>query len=454
MIMTDKKRKADLGVNPYPIRRINQSAHCYSVDSDSNLLVHGEKEKQPSLKYLVDLLDGRAVLVGGASAGEATRSATRSTAGHAAGHATRTVELHHDGVGNGLELLLVLLVLLTGSLLALVEPVDNLVDLSLESLLVTSIKLLIDLGVGESVAQGVCVRLKTVLGSDTEALGLILGLELLGLGKHALDLLLGQTALVVGDDDLVGLASALLNSRDVDDAIGIEVEGDLDLGDTTRSRGDASKLELSEQVVVLGSLALSLVDLDEDTGLVVGECGEDLGLLGGNCGVAGNELGHHATSGLDTERQRRNIEEQDLVGGLAGGVSGENGGLDGGTVGNSLIGVDGLVGLLAVEVVGNELLDAGNTGRATNEDDLVDEALVDLGIGQDTVNGLEGGAEKILAQLLEASTGDGGVEINTLEERVDLDGGLCGGGKGTLGTLASGAKTAESTSVGGQILEN
>ena len=105
-----------------------------------------------------------------------------------------------------------------------------------------------------------------------------------------------------------------------------------------------------------------------------------------------------------------------------------------------------------LQVIADELLDAGNTGGATDENDLVNLGLVDLGIGQDTVNRLDGGAEKVLAKLLEASTGDGGVEVDTLEERVDLNGGLGGRREGTLGTLASSAETTEGTSVGREIL--
>lgn len=78
--------------------------------------------------------------------------------------------------------------------------------------------------------------------------------------------------------------------------------------------------------------------------------------------------------------------------------------------------------------------------------------LVDLGVGQDTVDGLQGGAEQVLAQLLETSTGDGGVEVNTLEQGVDLDGGLRGGGQSSLGPLASSAETTQSTSVGAEVL--
>uniref|UniRef100_A0A7S3NEG7 NAD-specific glutamate dehydrogenase n=1 Tax=Aureoumbra lagunensis TaxID=44058 RepID=A0A7S3NEG7_9STRA len=405
-------------------------------------------------KNLVDLLDGGTIVTtstGGRATG--TREAARAT-----GHATRStlttssVELHHDGVGLALELLLVLLVLLTSSLLVVVEPLNDTVNLSSEGLLVGSLNLLLDLRVRESVAERVGVRLKTVLGSDTLALGLVLLLVLLSIVKHALNLLLRQAALVVGDDNLVGLAGTLLDGGDVHDTVGIKIEGDLNLGNTTGSRGDTSELELAHEVVVLGALTLTLVDLDKHTRLVVGEGREDLRLLGGDGSVSGDELGHHTTSGLNTERERGDIQEEDLVGGLARGVTRENGSLDSGTVGNSLIGVDGLVGLLSVEVVGDELLDTGDTGRSTDEDDLVDKGLVDLGVGKDTVDGLDSGSEEILAELLETGTGDGGVEVNTLEERVDLNGGLSGRRKSSLGTLASGSETSESTDVGAKIL--
>jgi hypothetical protein len=47
-----------------------------------------------------------------------------------------------------------------------------------------------------------------------------------------------------------------------------------------------------------------------------------------------------------------------------------------------------------------------------------------MGIAQDLLDGLEGGAEEINVQLLEAGAGDGGVEVDALVQRVDLDGGL------------------------------
>ena len=59
-------------------------------------------------------------------------------------------------------------------------------------------------------------------------------------------------------------------------------------------------------------------------------------------------------------------------------VSGEDGGLDSGTVGNGLIWVDALVGLLAIEEVRNELGNTGNMSETTDEYDLMQVGLVDL----------------------------------------------------------------------------
>ncbi len=66
------------------------------------------------------------------------------------------------------------------------------------------------------------------------------------------------------------ITCALVLGRDVEDAIGVNVKNDIDLWHTTGCRRDSAELELAEQVVVLGSGALSLKDLDEHARLVVG----------------------------------------------------------------------------------------------------------------------------------------------------------------------------------------
>ena len=73
----------------------------------------------------------------------------------------------------------------------------------------------------------------------------------------------------------------------------------------------------------------------------------------------------------------------------------------------------------------------------------MDVALVALRVMEYLLNGLECAAEEILAGLLEACTGNRGVEVNTLVDRVDFDGGLGCRRKDTLSTFASGTVTPE-----------
>merc|ERR550534_1371800 len=310
---------------------------------------------------LIDLLNGGSARSGASrlvTASGSTGESTWHTAWHTAGGATSTlVHLGDDWGADLLEfLLLVFELVLLGSLVG-IEPLDGLAALVGDGL---------DLFLGDLVL-------------DLVVLGLVFSLELLGVVDHLFNVLLGKSALVVGDGDLVLFASGLVTGRDVEDTVGIDVEGDLDLGNTSWSWGDLGEIELAEDVVVLGHGSFTFEDLDEDTGLVVGVGGEGLGLLGGDGGVSFDQGGHDATSGLDTERKRGDIEEKEILDFLRF-VAAKDGGLDGGAVGNGLIGVDGLVEFLAVEVVLEELLDLGDSSGATNEDDIVDAVLVDSGV--------------------------------------------------------------------------
>ena len=169
---------------------------------------------------------------------------------------------------------------------------------------------------------------------------------------------------------------------------------------------------------------------------------------------AGDDGSEDVTLHGDTKGEGNDIEKEEVSSLGGGGLSGEDTGLDGGTVGNSLIGVDALLELLAVEVVAEELLDLGDTGGTTNKDDLVNLALVDGGILENLANRLESSGESLLVQVLETSTGDVGVEVLTVEQRVDLNSGLGGVGESTLGTLASSPETTKGTGVTADVLGN
>ena len=112
--------------------------------------------------------------------------------------------------------------------------------------------------------------------------------------------------------------------------------------------------------------SLTLVDLDLDSALEVSSGGEDLGLLGGDSGVTVDQTGEDTTEGLDTERQRRDVEEENV-----GLLTAENTCLNRGSESDDFVRIYRLVRVLA-EVLFNHLLDLRNTCRTTDEDDLFD----------------------------------------------------------------------------------
>merc|ERR1719161_996389 len=205
--------------------------------------------KWPESTSLVDLLD-----VGAAAAAAAGGGA----AWHATHAAALRVERLHDGRADALDLLLLVLeLLLLGELVGL-EPRERVVDGLLGLRLVVVRELVLELLIAERVLHRVAVVLEAVLRLDLLLELLVLLCVLLGIGSHLLDILLRKTALVVGDRNLVLLARALLEGRHVEHAVGVDVEGDVDLRHAARHRRDARKVELAELVVVLGARALAL----------------------------------------------------------------------------------------------------------------------------------------------------------------------------------------------------
>jgi hypothetical protein len=91
-------------------------------------------------------------------------------------------------------------------------------------------------------------------------------------------------------------------------------------------------------------------------------------------------------------------------------VTGKDGSFGSSTRGNSLIRVDVLVGLIAVEEVRNKFDDTGNTSGTTDQDDFVDIRLDDLGVADDLLNRFKSTTEEILAELFETGAGEGSVK--------------------------------------------
>merc|ERR1719198_435438 len=151
------------------------------------------------------------------------------------------INLGDDRVADAPELLLHGLKLLLLSMVSSLEPGGGLINLGLDSGLVLSRESILELLLVDGVLHRVAVRLEAVLGLDLLSSSLVLISELLSLTHHALNVVLGETALVVSDGNVGLLArGTLVLSRHVKHTVGINIEGDLDLRNTTRSRRDAS----------------------------------------------------------------------------------------------------------------------------------------------------------------------------------------------------------------------
>ena len=283
------------------------------------------------------------------------------------------VQLGRDGVSDVLELLKFLLEVISGSRLTFrVDPIGGLLDGVQERLLVVGVQLATEtIRVTELGLETVDVGGERIEGFDALLLGFVLGGELLGLGDHAVNLLLSETSLLIGDGDRFGFTGTLVGGGDLHDTVGVNLERNLNLGNTAWSGRNSGELELAEEVVVLGEGAFTLEDLDQDRGLVIGGGGEDLALAGRDDGVTGDKLGHDTTSGLDTESEGIDVNEEDIAQAL---VASEDATLNSSTIGDSLIRVD-TFGRLLAKVLLKELLDLGDTSRATDENDLQDMSV-------------------------------------------------------------------------------
>merc|ERR1712203_1202463 len=110
-----------------------------------------------------------------------------------------SVKLGDDWVAHPFHLLLLLVELLHLGELVGVQPLDGLVALVGDRLLVVLADLVLNLFVVQGGLHVEAVALQPVLGRDPLLLLVILSLELLSVVNHPLDLLLGKPALVVGD---------------------------------------------------------------------------------------------------------------------------------------------------------------------------------------------------------------------------------------------------------------
>ncbi|EIL99176.1 putative NAD-specific glutamate dehydrogenase [Rhodanobacter thiooxydans LCS2] len=297
----------------------------------------------------------------------------------------------------------------------------QLADLRLDRRLVVAILDLLQIGQGaldaaeligrhlaavllQRAAGGVHQLVGLVAGGDQLVELLVLFLVRLGVGDHPRDLFLGQARAGL-DLDLLLLAGLLVLGRHVQDAVRVDVEGDLDLRHAARRRLDALQVELAQRLVRAGALALALQHVHGHRGLVVVSGGEGLRRLGRHRGVLLDQLGHHAAHRLDAQRQRGDVEQQHVLDRTA-----QHAALDRRAHGNGFVRVDVLAWFLAEEVL-HRLLHLRHAGLAADQDHVVDVGHAQAGVVQRGAARLDGALDQVFHQRFQLGAGQLDVEV-------------------------------------------
>ena len=113
------------------------------------------------------------------------------------------------------------------------------------------------------------VALKLVPGRHSFSLLLVLLSIPLCICQHLVYILLTEATFVVLDRNVFRFPGAFVLCRHVQDTVGIDVECDLDLRNSSRCRWGTSQVKLAQKVVVFGHGPFTLKHLDVHTRLIV-----------------------------------------------------------------------------------------------------------------------------------------------------------------------------------------
>ncbi|BBG29039.1 hypothetical protein ZBT109_0241 [Zymobacter palmae] len=192
---------------------------------------------------------------------------------------------------------------------------------------------------------------------------------------HLVDLFVGQTARRFDDDGLF-FAGRFVFRRHAQDTVGVEVEGNFDLRYTARCRRNVGQVETTERLVLGRLFTLTLQHVNGHGRLVI-FCGrEDLRFLGRDRRVLLDDRRHDTTHRFDTQRQRGNVEQQDVFD-----IAAQNTTLDRSTQCYGFIRVD-VFARIFTEEFADFLLYQRHARLTTDQNDIVDVGSGQFGISQ------------------------------------------------------------------------
>jgi len=236
--------------------------------------------------------------------------------------------------------------------------------------------------------------------------------------------LLGAESVCVGLDlNRLRLTVRFVDCLDVENTVCVDIEGDFYLGSASWSKLDAFKVELAELVIVLGHWSFSFEDLNLYSRLVVSVGRESLSLLAWDLRVARDDVGHDASGCLDSLRKRSDVDKQHILERVvvSSCLIAEDGCLNSSTVSNCFVRVDGSVQRLPIEEFREHGLDLRDSGRASNEDDVMNLPLADVGVLEHLLDRWHALAEEGKAELFKLGSRDCGAEVFSLSKRLTVD---------------------------------
>ena len=220
-----------------------------------------------------------------------------------------------------------------------------------------------------------------------------------GIVDHCFDLVIGQTTRCL-DADLLLFARRLVLGGDIDDAVGIDIKSNFNLRHTAGGGGQTNQIELTQQLVISRHFTFALENPNGYRRLAVFSGGEGLTLLGRDRRVTLYQLGEDTAQGLNTQGQRRHIQQQYVFH-----IALQDTGLNGGTQCDHFVGVHALVGLPAKEGF-DGLDDLGHAGHAADQNHFVNLTRAHGGIFQGCLQGRNGPLDQIIDQSFQFGAGD------------------------------------------------
>ncbi|ENO90271.1 NAD-specific glutamate dehydrogenase [Thauera linaloolentis 47Lol = DSM 12138] len=206
-------------------------------------------------------------------------------------------------------------------------------------------------------------------------------------------------------------------------AIGIDLEGHTDARRARHHRRNAAQFEARQRTAVGNQFALALHDMEGHCRLAVLEGGELLRPRNRQRGIARHDLLHQPAHGLQTERQRNDVEQQPVV--LLRAVAGQHVGLHRGAKRNHLVRVEVGQRLLAEEG-GDRALDLGHARRAADHHHALDLFGRQSGIAQRFAHRRQGLLYQVAGHVGELVAGDDDVD-QLARAQAQVDGRLFAG---------------------------